>query len=275
MATNKDSTWEVIDGLQRLMTIINFIHKEQDDLSGLKENLKKLKLQGLDKLSSMNGLTFEELPRSVQIMFSTRPIKITVLNDRSDFDVRYDLFERLNTGGISLHPQEVRNCVFLGKFKDFIIKCSKNTDYQSVVNISKNSKRAGTLEEMVLKFFAYYEDREFFVHSVKEFLNDYMEKKTKKFTNEKELDKLFKSTFKVLNNHLEKGIVRGGRKATPQVLYEAVAIGVADKIKSQETIDYVALQNVLDDKKLKKLTTGATNSRIRLKQRIDYVYNNI
>ena len=70
MATNTDSTWEVIDGLQRLTTIVNFIG---DDETRLRTNSKstKLKLSGLEKMNSLNGNYFDELPISVQQMFFT------------------------------------------------------------------------------------------------------------------------------------------------------------------------------------------------------------
>jgi len=69
----------------------------------------------------------------MQFMLQTRPLRITVLNDRSDFNVRYDLFERLNTGGVSLHAQEIRNCVFGGEFNDFIKVSSHNKNFRAVV----------------------------------------------------------------------------------------------------------------------------------------------
>jgi len=272
LATNKDSTWEVIDGLQRLMTIINYVGKKEDKIKKIDAYRKKLRIEGLDKMNTINGLVFEELPRSIQIKFLTRPIKITVLNDRSDFDVRYDLFERLNTGGITLHPQEIRNCIFIGKFKDFIIECSKNKDYLNVVKLSRNAQKTGILEELVLKFFAYYEDRDLFVHSVKNFLNDYMEKKTVKFSNEEDLKRIFESTFKIINDILPDGIVRGNRKnTTPLILFEAISIGVADLFSDNKEVDSAKLSLLLDDDELKKLTTGATNSRNKLNDRINYV----
>ena len=275
MATNKDSTWEVIDGLQRLTTIINFIGDDQT-IRSINSATKKLQLKSLEKLSSFNGLYFEDLPKSIQLGFQTRPIRITVLNDRSDYNVRYDLFERLNTGGVILHPQEIRNCVFVGEFNDFIKECAINTDFRNVVKVTKNAEKTGNFEELVLKFFAYYEDRNEFVHGVKEFLNDYMEKKTKLFTNEKELKKLFENTFKKLNSILPNGIVRGNRvNITPIVLYEAIAVGTADVIDNKDTIDNSKLLQVLDNSELKSLTTGATNSRKKLFDRIKFVRENI
>ena len=275
MATNRDSTWEVIDGLQRLTTIINFIGNK-DTIKSINKTTKKLKISGLEKLSNFNGLYFEDLPKSIQLAFQTRPIRITVLNDRSDFSVRYDLFERLNTGGVTLHPQEIRNCVYIGDFNDFIKECALNSDFKNVVKVTKNAEKTGNIEELVLKFFAYYESRNKFVHGVKEFLNEYMEFKTEKFKNRKELKSIFESTFKKLNEELPKGIVRGNRtNITPLVLFEAISVGTADAITSKLTINKNKLINVLDNAELKTLTTGATNSRKKLIDRIRFVKDNI
>ena len=205
MATNKDSTWEVVDGLQRLTTIVNYVG-DIDTIKKVNPSCSVLRLKGLEKLSSLNELRFVDLPKSLQLLFMTRPIRITVLNDRSDLEVRYDLFERLNTGGVILHPQEIRNCIFLGRFNDIIKELASDQNFVGVLRTKEN------LEELVLKFFAYYQDRNLFVHGVKDFLNEYMEKKTKEFTDEQELKDIFKETFSVLNQKLPDGIVRGKQK---------------------------------------------------------------
>ncbi|MDM8550419.1 DUF262 domain-containing protein [Desulfobacterales bacterium HSG2] len=271
MATNKDASWDVVDGVQRLTTLLNFIGNEKD----LKEtgiNFKPLRLSKLEKLDAMNGIVYEDLPKSMQIMLKTRSLRITVLNDRSDFNVRYDLFERLNTGGVILHPQEIRNCVFLGKFNDFIKDLSRDKNFRAVVKMTETAERTGSYEELVLRFFACYEDRENYVSSVKGFLNDFMEKKTKSFKNKGHFRKLFNDTFKCLNENLPKGIVRGARKnRTPVVLYEAISIGTAIAIQSGVQIDGNVLIDLLNDKDLKKYTTGATNSKKMLVKRINRV----
>lgn len=271
MATNADSTWEVVDGLQRLTTLVNFVGNA-DQITVVNKAAKKLKLTGLEKMSSLNGLTFEELPKSVQITFLTRPIRVTVLNDRSDFGVRYDLFERLNTGGITLHPQEIRNCIFIGEFNEFLKKCAQNKSFKAVLKLASDAERSGSHEELALKFFAYYEDEEKFVHSVEGFLNNYMEEKSKKFTNKKKLKNIFDATFACLEEALPQGIVRSTRaNTTPLVLYEAISVGVAKAIDDGHKVDAGLLSALLDDPALKRLTTGATNSRKMLSSRIAFV----
>ena len=271
MATNEDSSWEVIDGLQRLTTMINFV-----DYKILKSDIASpLYLKSIDKIPSLVGAGFEDLPSNLKLNFLTRPIRITVLNDRSDHQVRFDLFERLNTGGIVLHEQEIRNCVFQGPFNDFIKPCAQD-DRLSVI-IKRNDKNGrGNIEEIILKFFAYFESRDLFRHSVKDFLNNYMETKTKSFQNKKELRKVFKRTVETLHDALPNGIVRSSRpNSTPLILCEAIMVGVADLLSQDIEIDAKELQRVLDNDDLKVLTTGATNSLPKLRDRIDFVASRV
>ena len=83
MATNADSTWEIVDGVQRLSTLVHFIAEPNDILRRI-GRAKPLEIQGLEKLTEFNGSTYESIPRSLQLAFQTRPIRVTVLNDKSD-----------------------------------------------------------------------------------------------------------------------------------------------------------------------------------------------
>lgn len=269
MATNADSSWDVIDGLQRITTILRFVSPHLSSVDG--EVVPPLRLKGMEKTPSLNGATFDDMPSNLKLNFMTRPMRLTVLNDNSDFQVRFDLFERLNTGGIILHEQEIRNCVFQGRFNDFLKKCAAHPDFNSAIKRTDKTGR-GNVEELALKFFAYLEDRDQFKHSVKKFLNDYMEKKTEKFGNENQLRKIFEETFSALRNALPQGVVRSNRQnSTPLVLFEAVSVGVADLLMAGQQVDAAKLNTLLDDEDLKALTTGATNSPPKLKARIDFV----
>ncbi len=270
MATNDDSTWEVIDGLQRLTTLLNFIYPV-DETGKPAGGIKKLRISGLEKIPSLNGVLFSDFSTSMKLNFMTRPVRITVLNDLSDHQVRFDLFERLNTGGIVLHEQEIRNCVFQGRFNDLIKECAEDERIISAFKRRDRSTR-GNLEEQILKFFAYYENRDNFVHSVRDFLNDYMEKKTKKFTNEAELRDLFNRTLEIVRRELPNGVVRQDRpNTTPLALFECVLVAIADHVAAGREVNGPALRNVLDNGELKHLMTGATNSRPRLLARINFV----
>lgn len=275
LATNEDSTWEIIDGLQRLTSLLNFINPTLRPKTSNEQVFEPLVLSGLDKVRSLNGALFSDFPSSMKLSLLTRPIRITVLNDRSDHQVRFDLFERLNTGGITLHEQEIRNCVYRGPFNDFIKSCSDDARLEQIIKRTDRHAR-GNIEELILKFFAYYEDRDKFQHSVKDFLNDYMARKTELFNNRRHLRDLFNDTLQILSANLPDGIVRANRpNSTPLILFEAVAVGVADILSVGESVDPDKLVDILDDQELKRLTTGATNSLPKLRGRIQYVAEHV
>lgn len=270
MATNSDSTWEIVDGVQRLGTLAHFFGS-----SALLDKVyreKPLRIEGLEKLSALNSTGYKDLPKSVQLMFSTRPMRVTVLNDKSDLSVRFDLFERLNTGGISLTNQEIRNCVFRGPFNDDLKRLAQDENFLAAINLKAGDVKNGTAEEHALRFFAFLESYKEFDHSVKDFLNVYMKNSSSKNLSPA-LEKLFKKTFTTISSALPKGIVRGNRGVTPVNLYEGIAVGTALALKSGKKINTAVLPKLLDDQKLRTFTTGATNSKKSVTGRIEYVRN--
>lgn len=266
MAANKDGSWELIDGVQRLNSLIHFVGTDQQlQKFGFKS---RLILKGLTVLTEFNGCQFSDLPTSLRLKFTLRPLKVTTLSDKSDMRVRFDLFERLNTGGIKLTDQEIRACVFRGQFNDLLSELADNEDFLALVNLPTSKISDGTREELILKFFAYRENRHFFEHSVIDFLNDYMAEASKKF-NFKKNRVLFEKTFAELRVQLPDGIKRGNRSTTPYNLFEAITIGASDVIEENLSLSGDA-ETWINDEELTKLTSGATNSRPRLLARIQY-----
>jgi hypothetical protein len=268
MATNADNTWEVVDGVQRLSAIVKFAGKKE-----LREKLKLndgLALEDLQKIDKFNGMTFSELPPNIQQHLRTRPLKVVTLNDKSDTVVRFDLFERLNTGGISLTKQEIRDCVYQGDFADKLDELGKTKDFRTVVKLTSKQERDGTLEECVLRFFAFLDRYKKFDHSVTDFLNGYMKSASKSFdyaTREKE----FRLVFKELAKAFPKGIKRpGGQSRTPLNLYEGVAVGAALAIRKNGSLDTSGLNKWMASEPLRKTTTGATNDRKAVLGRIEF-----
>ena len=264
MATNKDGSWELIDGVQRLSSIVHFAGSQE-----AKERIQvegELKLHALKKLTSFNLRTFKELPRSVQLDFLLKPLKITTLSDKSDLEVRFDLFERLNTGGIILTNQEIRSCVFRGKFNDFVKELSTDENFHQVVRLTNSQESDGTREEYALRFFAFRANYQKFDHSVIDFLNDYMTEATTKF-DYKAGEAIFRETFSQLSV-LPDGITRN-RSTTPANLFEGVAVGAALAIEEAGNINLDNTDWIAGDE-LKSYTTGATNSRLKVAQRIEY-----
>jgi hypothetical protein len=272
MATNPDNTWELIDGVQRLSSIIRFCG-DQNILDKLKksesETVKNLKLSELSKLTSFNNKKFSDLPRSIQLEFLLKPLKVITLSDKSDLNVRFDLFERLNTGGISLTDQEIRSCIYRGPFNDFIKTLSTYDNFKKSVILTNAMEMDGTREEYVLRFFAFLNNYNNFDHSVVDFLNEYMmfASKNNNF-NYSENETLFKNTFDELSK-IPNGIARK-QKTTPVNLFEGVAVGAALARKATGSINLHDVSDWMISDELRKFTTGATNTKAKVKGRIEF-----
>ncbi len=268
MATNRDGTWELVDGVQRLNTLAMFAGGE--DLRKKLGIASPLRLNGLEKLTNFDNFTFADLPKTLQLQFETRPLKVVTLSDKSDKIVRFDLFERLNTGGIALTNQEIRDCVFRGKFSNFLEKLALDENFCRMVILTDRRSRDGTREECVLRFFAFLNNYQNFLHLVKEFLNDYMQASSKSFDYEEGED-IFRRTFKQLAIKTPDGIMRPNKKGkTPLVLYEAIAVGAALAIRIEGKLDGGEVSEWIGSSSMKEYTSGATNNRPAVLGRIEY-----
>ena len=270
MATNSNATWEVIDGLQRLSSIVRFV---ADPDSNARRKVGKddyLRLKGLEKLTEMNGKTITEVPAALKLDFLLKPIKVITLSDKSDFQVRFDLFQRLNTGGITLTDQEIRNCVFKGSFNDFIKRLSEDERLRRLTKKPKSAFEDGTYEELVLRFFAYLYGRDLFEHNVKDFLNKFMKWAITNYS-ERDYEAIFNKVFDELSG-LQDGIVKiVGRKNSSTVFWEAVTVGAAEALLSgHEHINLLGFYEWAVDPEFNRLVTGATNSRHMIDNRIRF-----
>lgn len=267
MAANPDGKWEVIDGVQRLSTLVRFIGDEATRATISQRT--HLVLCGLTKLSSFNGRGFDDLPQSVKLQFSLKPLKVTTISDKSDLSVRFDLFERLNTGGVRLEPQEIRSCIYRGPFNEMLRRLAQNADFRRVVRLRLSAEHNATREEMVLRFFAFLHNYQAFEHSVIDFLNGYMATATKNFAYA-ENEQLFADVFGALHKALPLGIVRGKRTQTPINLYEGVAVGAALAWRERRALVTTGIKKWMNSAELERYTTGATNSRKMVASRIEY-----
>lgn len=266
MATNTDSTWELIDGVQRISSLIHYAGDEE--ARAVISRSTPLTLTGLGKLEKFNRLRFEDIPPTLQTQFLLKFIKVTTISDKSDMGVRFDLFERLNTGGVVLTNQEIRNCLFRGRFNDFLRQCADYKSFRRVVKLTKAQENDGTREEYVLRFFSLYHDAESFEHSVSGFLTTYMRIASSQFDYETN-EVLFRQVFDELAKAFPTGI-RRRYSTTPANLFEAIAVGAAHAIADRGQLRVDKVDEWIESDELIRLTTGGTNSRPMVTGRIEY-----
>lgn len=266
---DEGTKWEVVDGLQRLLSLTNFLGDKETRAVARLEG-KPLRLSGLEILPALEGLVADKLPADVRSGLEDRPVKVIVLNDKSDLQVRFDLFERLNTGGVRLTDHEVREAVYMGEFVDLLTELARTDDFQTVVNFPEQRLRDGTPQDYVLRFFAFKDRYLSFGHSVKEFLNDYC----RDAALAPELDKrrqTFEQTFALLAATFPRGLRRGRQSTTPVNLYEAVSVGAALALEQGQKLSPPVSLAWVESEELRELTTGATNDRRRVVGRIEFV----
>ena len=192
----RPNVYEVMDGQQRITAIKAFYSNE-------------LILEGLQRWPELNGRTYAKLPERIRSGIDRRSISwITVLNESSDSDddalaIKQLVFERLNTGGIKLSHQEIRNALYAGRFNDLLTRLSKTPSHRIAWNLPAYSHaeeqyvpeplsgNSFYLEmedvEVILRFFA-LRNAQHYTRGMRGFLDLYMAKA--KSLSEKDLDTL-------------------------------------------------------------------------------------
>jgi hypothetical protein len=176
--------YSIIDGKQRLNAINNFLRG-------------RLTLEGLDVFADINGKNFDELPKPLRTIFQTRAnLRAVIILKQSDSAIKYEVFRRLNTGGVALNAQEVRNSVYPGKFNSLIVELSENKKFHKMIGIKnkEKSERYKSMEdvELVLRYFTFLDTWGSFKGSLKFNMDAFMDK-SQKFSEERM--ETLKSTF--------------------------------------------------------------------------------
>jgi 5-methylcytosine-specific restriction endonuclease McrA len=174
LAENSQGKFDVIDGQQRLNALFTFLNGGQ--LHGVRGYQWTGKLSGLTVLVELNGKLFKDLEKPLQLKFENGVIRVIEFKKESDEDVRFEVFERLNTGSVKLNDQELRNCVYRGPLNDLIKELAENPEFLKMLGREEPHPRMKD-RELVLRFLALNESTHLkYTGKMKVFLNRYMER---------------------------------------------------------------------------------------------------
>ncbi len=258
VSEDEDGRLEIIDGSQRIRTLISFY-----------EN--RLKLRKLKKLDRLNTAKYQDLPKRSQAYFRNRDFKF-IIADNTKIEIKQDIFERINTSGEKLTDSEIRKGSYSGSFYNLILELIKNEQFINICPISEAKASRGEYEELILRFFTYIDRYNEFKHDVAIFLNDYLDDMNDiEFNKENYINK-----FNTMTVFIGKYFPIGFRKeissgSTPRVRFEAIAVGVNLALKENNNLENPNMK-WLDSKGFKIQTTSdASNNPNRLKNRIEFV----
>ncbi len=252
VSQRNDGVWDVVDGLQRISTILSFMGKMKDENGKLMEPLI---LSSTKYLENLEGKVWDaigddkssEVSSDIKRIFKREKINITIIKRESEEGAKFELFQRLNTGGTKLSRQEVRNCMLLMENElafSWLKSCSSNEDFKRSISVSDRKEDEAYADELVIRFLVLRnfpkEDR-----NPAEDVGDSLDNQTLKIISPEanfdfDSEKLiFDSTFKAIYESLEDlsfkkiNIGNGKRQGPINIpLYDFLCYGVSKYIET-------------------------------------------
>lgn len=189
---SNNEKWVVIDGLQRLTAIKEFFVD------------KKLSLTGLEFLHDLENVKIDDLPRTYIRRMKETQIITYIINPGAPINLKYNIFKRINTGGLELSPQEIRHALYQGFATNYLKELADSEEFKIATCYSIRTDRMLD-REFVLRFIAFYElPLENYKGSIDLFLNEAMEYINKNYNNNpvysSYVERLFKTSLTVCEN---------------------------------------------------------------------------
>lgn len=237
----------VIDGLQRLKTIYFFITGKFSN----GDSSSQFRLEGLEG-RSWNGCSFNELPLNLQRRLRNTIQNATVIDD-IDFnpEIVHELFFRINTGGIPLTNQEVRNCVYIGPFNRTLHEINLNGDWRNILGAEKPHARLADIE-LILRILSLIENNHNYRPPMHKFLSYFQnENRDRKMHH---LSDLFTKICHIIVSNSESNIFRKKRvvkRSLLETVFTAIGIliqqdyPISELEKNIEKIDRILSEQVI------------------------------
>ncbi|EKT4486905.1 DUF262 domain-containing protein [Shewanella algae] len=270
VAEDTDGRWEIVDGLQRLSTILSYFGmlKHTPEKNGWA-------LVAGDVVESLEGLQVADLPIKYQLNIKRSVCRIEVVKWDSNYDMRYELFNRLNTGGSPLTDQEIRNCIFRGisvEFTNLIKQLSSKDDFVELIQPTQKQKDELYLDELVLRFFSLFQNHEKVNKNLSDHMTEYMKMATRKEVDYEGKMEAFNRVVEIVRP-IGRSALSGKNGQLSTSLYDGVFNGVAGNIDYYEKAGEDKLREKIEalkeDDEFKKVSGVASNYKERVKKRIE------
>jgi hypothetical protein len=244
LAQDEKGNWEVVDGMQRLSTIFDFmdILKKETTSSEYYKSFKKL-TDELFYLSEYEGKKWSDLTRRIQLDFKRTKVQLTILLRETDLEAKFELFQRLNSGGTQISGQELRNAIMAGSKPSLLKWFEKLAAFPAFVKVCGLAERDLSVRmdvELVLRFIVFLSAEISNLPKSKS-VDVFLTSSLRKILDDQNFDtsaqeKLFKRTFeKIFSSWGENALRYKGKPGMGKFsisFFEAVALGIAQNASS-------------------------------------------
>jgi len=225
----KRDHYQVIDGLQRISTIVKFLNEDEQWRLSNEEDIEP-KIAGKTVSEIREG---SPSLRKYYDRVENMSIPVTILrcdmSKTSHSEYVFTIFHRLNTGGSKLNNQEIRNCIFNGSFNNLLAKLDSNPNWRKLNRMKPAQNYRYTKQELILRLFAFHDNFKGYGGRLSKFLNEYMRKhryEKEEFLIRKE--RLFNETVDVALTKIWNGDAPDKINVS---VFEATLVGVAANIQ--------------------------------------------
>ncbi|MDR6784601.1 hypothetical protein ABIE26_003247 [Pedobacter africanus] len=273
VAEDESGRWELVDGLQRLSTMLTFF----GILKTLPEKNNWLLGDG-DLIRSLENYKCTELPLKIQLNLKRASCRVEIIKWNSQYDLRFELFNRLNTGGSPLTNQEIRNSLYReisSDFNAFLKKLSNNSTFINLIAVSQEQIDELYLEELVLRFMSLYKNGKNVKSSIAQHMTEFMKNAVEnKSFNYGMYEQVFNKTISILAPLGDKTF-RAKSHVFSTAVFDTTMIGIAENIhlyggaKSEKI--KAKIEVVKSDEKYQAMTrSGGNNSVQRVRKRLEF-----
>jgi len=270
VAEDENGRWELVDGLQRISTVFSFF----GILRSIPEKNNWIMCKG-DIATELENLACKDLPLKFQLNIKRASCRVEIIKWNSAFDMRYELFNRLNTGGSELTDQEIRNAIFRGVSKDFnsfIRKCAENVDFINLIQPTERQFEQLYMDELVLRFCALTDLKEELSENISQHMTNYMRSAVNDPAKIPGLESSFNETIRILTP-IGKDVFRGSNNVFSTSLYDCVMIGITkymDRYRDERTDKIIdKIEELKSNDAFKKASGSASASKSRILRRIE------
>ncbi len=305
VAEDKDGVWELVDGLQRVSTFISFfgdlksngqqidcqvqsnslitneeedIEEYDDEVTDVTETKNKWILQEGGLVKALQGFNVDTLPGNLKINLKRAVCRVEILRGESSTSMKYELFKRLNSGGSKLTPQEIRNAIYRGvdpRLNELLLKITNNELFRRLTALSTGRLDELYDQELVLRFFAFYNNADNIDDNMERYLNSFMEETVKNPDFDYEgYEALLMRVLELVGSANDEKIFRNHRGFFVPAYFEGILIGVAQNIdKYTDNIDLLKtkITELKSDVEFRRFSGSASNSRSRIRNRLQRI----